>query len=78
MNIPRLKRVKVSSEQELRNWIAKNHLRDDEFMIVTSSKKAPKKHISTAQLRDVLGEKGWIVSRSYTLDGNLVGHVVSA
>jgi len=79
MTLPRLKRMRVSTEQELRNWISKNHLQDiEEVLIVTCSKKSPKKYVSSAQVRDVLREKGWTVSRSYTLEGSLVGHVARA
>lgn len=77
MIIPKLKRIKVSSEQELRNWLAKNSDCKQEVMIVTCNKKSREKHVSNDQLREALGEIGWAVGRSYTLDGNLVGHVIS-
>lgn len=78
MAIPNLKRIKVASKQELSNWAAKNSDHDAEVMIVTCSKKSPKKYVSGAEVRDALGAQGWTVSRSYTLEGGLVGHVVSA
>ncbi|MEO1189232.1 MAG: hypothetical protein AAFW60_09165 [Pseudomonadota bacterium] len=77
MIIPKLKRIKVSSEQELRNWLAKNSERKQEVMIVTCNAKSRDKHISSDKVRDTLGEVGWVAGRSYTLDGNLVGHVIS-
>ena len=77
MIIPKLKRVKVSSELELRNWLAKNSEQRQEVMIVNCNKKSRDKHISSDQVRDALGENGWSAGQSYTLDGNLVGHVVS-
>lgn len=77
MIIPKLKRVKISSLLELRNWCAKNSTHQQEVMIVTCNKKSRDKHISTNQVRDTLSENGWTVGQSYTLDGNLVGHVVS-
>ncbi|WP_298857940.1 hypothetical protein [uncultured Sulfitobacter sp.] len=77
MTIPKLKRVKVSSEQELRNWLAKNSKHGQEVIIVTCNKKSPDKHISSDQVRNAFGELGWASDRSYTLDGNLVGHVAS-
>jgi len=77
MIIPKLKRIKVSSEQELRNWLAKNSGHKQEVMIVTCNKKSRDKHVSSDQVRETLGEKGWAAGQSYTLDGNLVGHVVS-
>lgn len=77
MIIPKLKRIKVSSAQELRNWLAKNSEREQEVMIVTCNKKSRDKHISSDQVRDALCENGWAAGQSYTLDGNLVGHVGS-
>lgn len=77
MIIPKLKRIKVSSEQELRNWLAKNSEHEQEVMIVTCNKKSRDKHISSDQVRNALSENGWAASQSYTLDGNLVGHLVS-
>ncbi|SMX42420.1 hypothetical protein [Actibacterium lipolyticum] len=77
MIIPKLKRVKVSSELELRNWLNKNSEQQQEVMIVTCNKKSRDKHISSDQVRDALSENGWTAGQSYTLDGNLVGHVAS-
>lgn len=80
MIIPKLKRIKVSSEQELRNWLAENSERKQEVMIVTCNKKSRNKHVSSDQVRNVLSENDWndwAAGRSYTLDGNLIGHVVS-
>lgn len=77
MIIPKMKRVKVSSVLELRNWLAKNSTQQQEVMIVTCNKKSREKHISSDQIRDTLIENGWTAGQSYTLDGNLVGHVVS-
>ncbi len=77
MIIPKLKRVKVSSELELRNWLAKNSEQRQEVMIVTSNKKSRDKHMSSDQVREALSEYGWAAGQSYTLDGNLVGHIVS-
>lgn len=77
MMIPKLKRIKVSSEQELRNWLANNTAQQQDVMIVTCNKKSREKHVSSDQVRDALIENGWVAGQSYTLDGNLVGHVVS-
>ena len=76
MIIPKLKRIKVSTEQELRRWLRKNSERPQEVMIVTCTKKSPDKHISSDQVRRAAGGSGWAAGRSYTLDGDLVGHVV--
>lgn len=77
MNIPNLKRIKVSSEQELRNWLTKNTELKQDVMIVACNAKSRDKHITSIQVRDVLSENGWASGLSYTLAGDLVGHVAS-
>ena len=74
---PRMKRIKISTEQELRNFLAKKSGPQQDVMIVTCSAKSRDKHISSEQVRDAARDNGWNPGRSYTLDGNLVGHVVS-
>ena len=74
MTAPKLKRVKVSSEQELSNWLAKGS-EEREVLIVTCGKKSSDKFVSSKQVRLALSEQGWTPGSSYTLNGNLVGHV---
>lgn len=76
MIIPRLKRVKVSTEQELRSWLLKNSEHAHDVMIVTCNKTSRNKYVSSDQVRNALNEFGWRAGQSYTLEGNLVGHVV--
>jgi len=77
MHIPKLKRIKVSSEQELRKWLSKNSQITQDVMIVTSTKKSPGKHVPSALVRDVLRDFGWCPGQSYTLPGDLYGHIVT-
>lgn len=77
MSIPNLKRIKVSSEQELRNWLAKHPDQEQSIMLVTCNKKSRDKHVSREQVRDALVEHGWADGPRYTLKGNLIGHVIS-
>lgn len=77
MIIPKLKRIKVSTEQELRTWLRNNAEHQQEVMIVTCNRKSPDKYISSDLVRDAVSESGWNAGRSYTLDGNLVGHVIT-
>ena len=77
MIIPKLKRIKVSSEQELRNWLAKNSEHKQDVIIITCNSKSRDKHVSSNQVRHALSESGWAAGQSYTLDGNLVGHIAS-
>ena len=76
MTIPELRRVKVSTEHELRNWLNKYSDLEQVVMIVTCNKKSRHKHITGDQVRDTVVQSGWTVGRRYTLDGNLVGNVV--
>lgn len=76
MKILKLKRIKISSEQELRNWLRKNAAHRQDIMIVTCNHKSADKHISRKQVWLALTENGWGLGRSYTLRGNLLGHVV--
>ncbi len=75
MAIPKLKRIKVSSTQELLNWLARNAEYEQEVMLVTCNKKSRDKFVSSEQVRYALNRHGWAAGRSYTLTGNLVGHV---
>jgi len=75
MIIPKLKRIKVSSEEELRTWLTKNAACETQVMIVTCNTLSKDKHVSGDQVRNTLGELGWRAGQSYTLKGNLVGHV---
>ena len=77
MVIPSLKRIKVSSSDELENWLAKNSTFDRDIMFLTCSKKTSGKYLSSAAVRDVLARQGWAAGRSYTLNGDLLGHVAS-
>jgi citrate lyase synthetase len=75
VHIPQLKRIKVSSEEELHNWLRKNSDLAEEVMLVTCGQKSRNKHISSAVVRRVLSENGWSAGKSYTLVGNLEGHI---
>ena len=77
MSIPKLKRIRVSSEQDLRNWLVRNSDQSQEVMIVTCNKGSRDKHVSRELVLDQASQNGWEAARSYTLDGGLVGHVVS-
>lgn len=73
----KLKRVKVSSVLELRNWLAKNSTPEQRVMIVTCNGKSAEKHISSAKVRDALKGTGWIIEQNQELAGNPLGHVIS-
>ena len=75
MTIPKLRRIKVSSGQELGDWLAKNEDLRQDVMLVTCNSKSRDKFVSSEQVREALAEHGWSAGRRYTLRGNLVGHV---
>ena len=77
MRVPKLKRIKVSSERELNDRLAGHSAPGQRVMLVTCNKKSPGKYLSRAQVRDALAEHGWREGPSYTLDGHLVGRVIS-
>lgn len=76
MTIPKLKRIKVSSQGQLQTWLAKNADCPGEVMIVTCDKTSRDKYLSTAQVEKALRDHGWSAGPRYTLIGNLIGHVV--
>ena len=76
MIIPKLKRIKVSTTQDLQNWLSKNSELSQEVMITTCEKNSRDKHVSREQVLDALAEHGWTAGQSYTLVGNLTGHVI--
>jgi hypothetical protein len=77
MSIPNLKRVRISSVQELESWLAKQSDQAQSVMVVTYSEATHDKFVSHDQVGDVLTAHGWDAGRRYTLNGNLIGHVMS-
>lgn len=77
MGIPNLKRVKISSEQELKVWLTKHPDQDQSVMLVTYTKTSRDKHVSHEQVHEALVEHGWTSERRYTLNPHLIGHVIS-
>ena len=77
MKIPNLKRVKISSEQELRIWLAKHPHQEECVMLVTYSNASRPKYVSREQVRDALTAHGWVAGPRYTLNAILMGHVIS-
>ena len=76
MTIPNLKRVKIASEQELSSWLGKNPDHAGDVMVVTQS--SGEKHVSVEQVLAAIAEHGWTAGRRYTLNGNLIGQVISS
>lgn len=70
-----LKRVTVSSPQELESWLAKAAAAHESAMLVTPT--SGKDTISREQVEDVLAAHGWVSERRYTLGKRQLGHVIS-
>ena len=49
MSIPRLKRIKVSSVQELRNWLSKQPDQEQSVMVLTCKENSRDKYVSREQ-----------------------------
>jgi len=76
MQKPNLKRVKVNSEQELRQWLARNNNQADDVMVVTVASRRGPNHLSRDHIAASLSEFGWRADRAYTLNGGLHGQVI--
>ncbi len=77
MNSPTLRRMKVSSEQELGNWLAKHSGEEQEVKVVTCNRKSCNKFVSCERVRGALGDHGWTAGARCMLNGNLIGHAAS-
>ena len=53
-------KVAVASQQELRNWLATHHARNESVWLVTFKKEVKDKYLSTGQVLDELLCFGWI------------------
>jgi hypothetical protein len=78
MNIPNLKRRKISSALELQNWLAKNSDEHPRVMLLLFDKTSGSKFIEPEEVQDVLSKHGWVSGRRYTLNGNMLGHVIES
>lgn len=77
MKIPSMKRVKVTSPQELDVWLTKYDGTPGSVMLVTHADAAHKDHVSREQVQGVLGVHGWAAGVRYTLNATLLGHVIT-
>ena len=76
MSIPSLKRVRISTDLELRRWLAKGGGDGGPVMLVTKASGAPGACLGGAEVRAAIRKAGYHAGRSYTLNGGLLGHVV--
>ena len=80
MSIPSLKRIRISTTQDILNWASKSatdiSLNETEVMLATHQDRTNKAHVNIEDIREILGKHLLSVQRSYTLNGGLLGHVV--
>lgn len=76
MSIPNLKRVTISSVQQLENWVQKNADLGHSVMLVLFDKTGGERFIEPDVVSATLTAQGLNSGRRYTLHGNLIGHVV--
>ena len=77
MSMPNLKRVKVSSVQELESWLKENTDFHQCVMLVTQADASHRKFISREQVGQTIEKHGWNAGKRYTLGSGLLGHVIT-
>jgi len=70
-------KIEVSSHQELRSWLEKQHGQKDSVWLVTYKKSVPEKYLSTSAVLDELLCFGWIDGIRRKLDENLTMQLIS-
>lgn len=77
MTIPKLKRIKISSELELRTWLTRSGDQHDDVMLVTYKSASDPRHVSRQIVHEALADHGFVGGPRYTLNTGLLGHVIS-
>jgi uncharacterized protein YdeI (YjbR/CyaY-like superfamily) len=73
----RFPHVEVHTEDELRDWLAAHHDREEAVWLVTWKKVVPEKYVSTQQVLDQLVAHGWCDGVRRRLDDERVMQLVS-
>lgn len=76
MKLDGLKRVNITSAQQLDSWLHKHADQTGDVVLVTRTDHAPDKHVGLEHMLRALAAHGWISARSYTLGSTKIGHVV--
>lgn len=69
--------VEVESQQELRQWLGKNHTQKESVWLVTYKKESGDKYVSTSQVLDELLCFGWIDGIRRKLDEQRTMQLIS-
>ena len=75
--LPKLKKIRISSELELDIWLKRNTNHEESVILVTHTNKAHKNYVSRRQVNEILVQYGWEANSRFNLGSNLLGHVVS-
>lgn len=70
-------KIVVSSIEELKDWLHKNHVQKESVWLVTYKKIVPEKHLSTSDVLDELLCYGWIDGIRRKLDDNRTMQLIS-
>jgi hypothetical protein len=76
MTIPTLKRVKIASERELRDWLARHPQEDRDIMVVSVANRENPRHVARDAIVAAAESQGWHAGRAHTLTGGLRGQVI--
>ncbi len=70
-------KVKVTSAEELREWLENNHTQQESVWLVTFKKAVPEKYLSTSEVLDELLCYGWIDGIRRKLDEKRTMQLIS-
>lgn len=70
-------KVEITSQEELRNWLMKNHKQTDSVWLVTYKKSSPDKYVSRWEVLDELICFGWIDGIRRKLDDQKTMQLIS-
>lgn len=70
-------KIEIISSEKLREWLQKNHAKEDSFWLVTYKKEVKDKYISTGQILDELLCFGWIDGIRRKLDDKRTMQLIS-
>jgi uncharacterized protein YdeI (YjbR/CyaY-like superfamily) len=71
------KQFQITSQEELREWLAANHSQHESIWLVTYKKNVLDKYVSTSEVLDELLCFGWIDGIRRKLDENLTMQLIS-
>ena len=77
LEILKLKRLKISSAADLKDWLRKNADHPSRIMVVTNARAQSPDHVSRDEITQALADHGWTTGPRFTLNTHLLGHVIA-